>query len=55
MFMILHWLDDGNILTCVRNEDGSIRLFSIGEADALISNSPCSEDLRIISIEEAYG
>jgi hypothetical protein len=50
--MILWWKDNGNHLTCVKNEDGSIRLFNtLEEADNFATFHPKSDDMRVISIE----
>ena len=51
MYMILHW-EEGDYLTHVRNEDGSIRLFTLLEADEYANeHDPECHNLRVISIE----
>lgn len=54
MYMILLWLDDDNYLTCIQNEDGSVKLFNtLQEADNYANNLkfPAQENTRVISIE----
>lgn len=55
MYMILWWHSEGgmsdNFLSCVHNEDGSIRLFTLDEADDFANSHPCSDDMRVIPIE----
>ena len=51
MYMILWWKDDDNYLDAVKNEDGSLRLFTLQEADDFANNHPKSDDMRVISIE----
>jgi hypothetical protein len=53
MYMILHWTDSDNFLTHIENDDGSIKLFTLAEADEYACSSPHSEDLRVISIQGA--
>lgn len=51
MYMILFWVDD-SYLSCIKNSNGSIRLFeSIKEADDWANYSKAGESLRVISIE----
>ena len=51
MYMILKWENQGNYLTCIKNKDGSIRLFEkLKVADKVADESPSSEDLRVISV-----
>lgn len=49
MFMILWW--KGDYLTCIKNKDDSIKLFTLPEADDYANKHPKSDDLRVISIE----
>lgn len=52
MYMILKWEDNDNYLTCIKNKDGSIRLFTpLEKADNFANNRKDSDDLRVISIE----
>jgi len=62
MYMILKWgkktegvgkvFYDADYLDCIKNEDGSIRLFAfLGEADNFANKREDSDDLRVISIE----
>ena len=54
MYMILWWLDEDNYMSCVHNEDGSIRLWdTLAEADAYANEHRASESMRVISIEAA--
>jgi len=51
MYMILKW-EAGDYLTCIKNEDGSIKLFwTLEEADDFANKREDSDDLRVISIE----
>lgn len=52
MYMILYWVND-NYLTCIKNTDGSIRLFeTLQEADKFANEFDSGgEKLRVISIE----
>lgn len=59
MYMILYWVTN-NYLTCIQNEDGSVRLFALDEAERYATQTASGsimalgkiEGLRIISIEE---
>jgi len=52
MYMILWWQDQDSYLSCVHNENGSIRLFTtIEAADKFADNHKCSADMRVTSIE----
>jgi len=63
MYMILKWgrwrkhlsgkiFNDGDYLNCIKNKDGSIRLFEgIQETDNFANKREDSDNLRVISIE----
>lgn len=53
MYLILLWLEKDEYLTCLHNEDGSIRLFEdLNSADIYANQiDPKSESTRVISIE----
>ena len=63
MYMILKWgrwrknlsgkiFNDDDYLSCITDEDGSIRLFEkLEEADNFANNREDSDNLRVISIE----
>ena len=53
MYMILWWINDDDYLTCVKNEDDSIRLYeTLEEADKSANALEVKgEGVRVISIE----
>lgn len=54
MYMILVWSGEpeDSFLDCVRNTDGSIKLFeTLKEADNYADQMSSPEDVRVISIE----
>ena len=52
MYMILWWKNFDNFLTCVQNEDGSIRIFqTLEEADFYANQHIFSKDMKVISID----
>lgn len=50
MYMILAW-GVNDFLSCVLNKNGSIRLFTLKEADNCVNQMSNSDDARVISIE----
>lgn len=53
MYMILYWVDEDSFLTCIHNEDGSIKLFpAFKDAKKYLNEQRNRENLRIISVEE---
>jgi len=52
MYMILYWVKGSDYITCIQNEDGSIKLFEkLEEADKWANEQKCNAYLRVISIE----
>ena len=50
MYMILWWKNFDNYLTCVHNENGSIKIFEkLEDADFYANEHICSNDMKVIS------
>jgi hypothetical protein len=52
MYIILWWKDDDQFLTCVKNDNGGIKLFTrLEEADKYANEQKESDSMRVVSIE----
>lgn len=55
MYAILWWTKE-DYVTCISNEDGSVKLFeTIREADKYANELANTDDVRVISIEGLRG
>jgi len=51
MYAVIQWLNNDNYLTFIKNENGSIRIFTLEEADTYANSHPDSDNMRVVCLD----